>query len=185
MQRLITTRDVAEYLKVADSPTFEPHIDQAQGLAVGYIKAKSLDVRSDVELTKALDEWTEIIVVRDGPIGVVNSVEVDGEELEEDDYTVNPWTVELHDVTGSSVTINYNRGYSTTTLPDDLKRALISIAAKINRQPNIDVVYKAEKIGDYTLTEQHAAGVPGGGTVTAFPPEITTVLNRYRKPQIA
>lgn len=187
--RLITTRQVADFLGIANSPDIEPHIDQAQAEVQRYIKAKSLDLRQDIERTYDISNGDSIIVLRDGPLSVFNSMTIDGEDVDEDDLDIRSWTVAF-DLTGSELVINYDRGYTRETLPFDLKRALIAIAAKINSQPNQSVVYKQEtdKVGDasHSLTEQNINGVPGGtGISQAFPPEISAILDYYTKPRFA
>lgn len=181
MNLLIRTRDVADFLKTKDSQGFEPHILQAQRQVTGYIRAKSLELRAGIEITYSVDEWTNIVVLRDGPLSTLNAFTLDGAAIDEDDLIVEPWSIQFPG-TGSKVVVNYDRGYTLHTVPEDLKSVLIALAGAVNSQPNVDIVY--EKIGDYTYQRQ--SGVPGSqGNQTVYPPALLASLNRYRKPQLA
>ena len=185
MNRLITTGDVCEYLKIADTATLEPHIDTAHALVAAAIQTTSLDRREVTERHRLRNDC-EILQLRDGPITDVISVEVNGEAMDLEDLVTRAWSIENPDgwLTDDVIEVEYVVGFiddSATDVPDNIRQALIAAAAQAYQTPNTDLVY--EKIGDYT--RQTMSGVPGRQSTSALDPRTLLFLREYKKPQFA
>jgi hypothetical protein len=182
---LILEKDVADYLKVANSPTFGPHILTAQAQVAAEMRVTSLLENTGTEKIRPAND-TDTLVVREGPIASVASVTVDGVSMDLSDLRIGRWVIERTDgdefLGGSTVAIVKTYGFTSATLPDNLKRALIVTAAAIFNQPNLDLVY--EKIGDYT--RQTASGVPGrqGNASGSLSPPAVALIREFVRPRV-
>lgn len=183
MAPLINEKEVADYLKVDNSPALRPHILTAQGQIAAAIRVDSILERDRTETIRPAND-ANLIILRDGPLASVTSVTVDGTTLDLDTLWLRKWSIEKTDEDfpgGSTIVVVYKAGYTSATIPDSLKRALIVTAAAIFNQPNLDLVY--EKIGDYT--RQTASGVPGGQgqSSTSLNPAAAELIREFIRPR--
>lgn len=162
----ITTEDVAEYLKITDTPAIEPHIDLAEALIAEALGTHTLEERTVTEV-KRLPRTRNTIETAEGPIanqGQIVSVQVTGySAMDLDDVKLpNFWAIGRNDDFPDHVdiTLQYLAGFADddsstdNNLPRPIKKALIVTAADLYMHPDKRKV--SEKIGDYSYQLQGA-----------------------------
>lgn len=103
------------------------------------LKAAVAQAEKEISGVIALSEFTLSCMFSSSiplrwPVTGVTSVEVDGETLEEDDYTVSSAGIVLADtVSGTSVSVTYTAGLSQ--IPDDMKAAILLLGATLFNNP--------------------------------------------------
>lgn len=158
-ETLITESDVREF--VGDqSASFMQSIPAAEAAIAAYIGCKSMHAVTRTEKIKvpyALGS-DDAIEVRGGPIAEILALTIAGTGVdldsvgEHEDLTVRPWSILWYPgvSAGSEIEITYIAGWTTETVPDQIKQAIISQAAVVNATPDLRVVN--ERIGDYSVS---------------------------------
>lgn len=178
---LISSAQVANFLKVADTPAFEPHIQHAQAVAAGEIGTESLIARP---VTHTDQLAGQILVLRDGPLSALTSVTVGGQVIDLTTLLVRKWTIAFHSrysLFGGATVAIYTAGFTPQTIPFKLQSALIQLAAIRYKQPDSDMV--SERIGDYSYTRR--GGGVGSEDKGAVPKEVALLLAGFKRPGVA
>lgn len=176
---LISTQAVASLLGIQNSTAIEPHIAQAQALIASEIGSRSL-IERPMNRTYSIP-WSDanpVLVLHDGPLCALTSLSMNTATIDTSNLIVKSWTIQYPGYTfGGNVSVVGTVGYTPQTLPDNLKQALIRMAALINRQPDTEVV--SEKIGDYSITRRGAN--QANADRPSVPVEVRQLLREYLK----
>src|SRR6185503_15750081 len=164
-QFLITSAQVADYLKIADTPALQPHILYAQSVVAGELDTESLIARA---VSASLISDGGIVVLRDGPLSSFTSLASGSTIIDPAQLIVRKWSIAFAPMyywsPGTFVAV-YTAGYTPQNVPRRIQDALIAIAGIRYRQPDSDMV--AEKIGDYSY--QRAAATQAGKDAPSIP----------------
>lgn len=184
MHALITTLEVAQYLKIVDTHKLIPHIEAAHALVASEIGVHTLAER---EVEDYFDTYydRELIRVSDGPIASVESVTIGEESVDLATLKIGQWTIRRRRelwLASSEITVNFTAGYRGQddsvgeNTPAAIKQALIVTAAQLYQVPDASLTY--EQIGDYSRKREVRSG---GAAVVS---EVRQMLRQYKRPSL-
>jgi hypothetical protein len=171
-----TAEDLATYMgrdfSAEETATATQALDIATATIQNYTGQKLTAVTDETVTVPRVS--TTLVLLPEIPVNNVDSVTDDGELLVFDEDYIWHSSGVIHRLTGGftrSVVVQYDHGY--TTIPDDIKGACLSIAARLFTSSGQNVT--TESLGMYRVSY-------GGAD---FSPEERQVLGRYRAPLIA
>jgi len=156
----IALDNVADYLRISETAALQPHIEMAEVLIAAYLGCETLEETS-VSTKVRLMRPRMSIPVDTGPIANVSKitkVQVKGKSAMDSDDIKLPtyWSIGRWDQAfpeDTDITIEYTAGFSASTIPDRIKKAIIITAADLYNRP--DRTIRSERIGDYSLTRSN------------------------------
>lgn len=184
MHYLITTLEVADYLKIADTYRLIPHIASAHALVAAEIGVHTLEEREVVDEFESYYD-RELLQVTDGPIASVESVTIGDETLDLATLKIGQWTIRRRRdlwLADGEITVNFTAGYRGPddsvgeNTPQAIKEALIVSAAQLYQVPDASLTY--EQIGDYSRKREVRSG---GAAVVS---EVKLLLRHYKRPKL-
>jgi len=171
---LVTAADLKEYLK-EEVPTSngDSAIAVAEAAVAAYLDTPSLEEATVIDVVYTARE-TSLIELTKGPMTELLSVAIDGEASPVSDWETHFWAIQRPlepVVAGARVAVELKRGWTITNVPEQIRAAVLAVAAEVWARPDASVV----RIGTEGLLTAYNR--------TFITPSVEVLLRRFRRPR--
>lgn len=186
---LATRSEIKTAFGITDTSE-DSRIDQyvAQGSAAIATECRRIFASERVTETYRISGSYQTLHLSRYPVATIHSIDEIGTTLEATDYELSPNDGLLRRISSDSyvnwpegkIVVNYTGGYALPdAAPSDLKLALTSYIRMMRAANSRDPLAKEIDIPGVSRTQYWVGGV---GTNGAFPPDVLSILDRFREP---
>jgi hypothetical protein len=164
---LISNSDITNYLNMSDIPEDYDFLTEISNYAQGYCKGycrQPLETESVVSYYNGND--STMIILNEFPVTAITKLEVrqEGTNTWDTIVSTNYWLMPLSSLFAcyykegfqegySNIRITYTCGYTSSTIPYDLKLVIVEIAATIYKESNHNLSLKGGRLGLSQMNE--------------------------------
>lgn len=170
---LVTAAELSEFLKETGNATkLDAAIRVAEAAVAAFIGAQDLAERS-VSETIPIPRDKSMVEVEGGPIVALSRLNVDGVDADLAEVNAGRWSIWYSKgfSKGSNVVADYTAGWTSTSVPEEVRAAILITAGVVWARPDLSISRATEADITYRYSQD------------IMTPAAKSLVRRWRRPR--